>query len=76
MNHALLFGLPVLVVVVLIALVYRKAGNRPAPYRLPQPWTHGPILWSAIAEPIPVNHHGADGHGVDDVFGGGASGRW
>ena len=86
MNHALLFGLPVLVVVVLIALIYRKAGNRPAPYRLPQPWTHEPILWTATEEPIPVRHHGGDHvggahhggdhHGGDHVIGGGASGRW
>lgn len=70
-NHALLFGLPVLIVVVLIALIYRKAGNRPAPYRLPQPWTHEPVLWTATEEPIPVRQHGGD-----HVVGGGASGRW
>ena len=76
MSNALLFGLPVLVVVVLIALIYRKAGTRTAPYRLPQPWTHGPILWSAIAEPIPVRRRGFDGRDSDDFVGGGASGRW
>lgn len=74
MNHALLFGLPVLGVIVLIALIYRNAGNRPAPYRLPQPWTHEPVLWTATDEPIPVRHHG---HVTGDhVVGGGASGRW
>ena len=91
MNHALLFGLPVLGVIVLIALIYRNAGNRPAPYRLPQPWTHEPVLWTATEESIPVRHHGGDHHGGDHhggdyhggdyvagdhVVGGGASGRW
>jgi hypothetical protein len=90
-NHALLFGLPVLGVIVLIALIYRNAGNRPAPYRLPQPWTHEPVLWTATEESIPVRHHGGDHHGGDHhggdhhggdyvagdhVVGGGASGRW
>jgi hypothetical protein len=85
-NHALLFGLPVLGVIVLIALIYRNAGNRPARYRLPQPWTHDPVLWTATEEPIPVRHHGGDHHGGDyhggdyvagdHVVGGGASGRW
>jgi hypothetical protein len=79
-NNALLVGLPVLIVVVLIALIYRKAGNRPDPYRLPQPWTHDPILWTATEEPLPGGHHGAGHHGVDHgsdhVVGGGASGRW
>jgi hypothetical protein len=90
-NHALLFGLPVLGVIVLIALIYRNAGNRPAPYRLPQPWTHEPVLWTATEESIPVRHHAGDYHGGDhhggdyvagDHFagdhgvGGGASGRW
>jgi hypothetical protein len=79
-NNALLFGLPVLVVVVLIALIYRTAGNQPDLYRLPQPWTHEPILWSATEEPLPAGHHGADHHahdqGADHHVGGGASGRW
>ena len=74
MSSALLHGLPVLVVVALIVLIYRRTGKQPAPYRLTQPWTHEPILWSATAEAIPVDRH-AHGESVLGV-GGGASGRW
>jgi hypothetical protein len=70
-SNALLYGLPVLIVIALIVLVYRRsAGQRPI-YRLSQPWTHDPILWAAVDEPLPV-HHGES----LPAFGGGASGRW
>lgn len=66
-SKALLHGLPVLVILLLI-VIYLRAGKKPDHYRLSQPWTHGPILWSATEEVIP-------GESVLSV-GGGASGRW
>ena len=72
MSNALLHGLPVLIVIALIVLVYRRSGNQRPVYRLSQPWTHEPILWAAVDEPLPVDHHGSTG----PTFGGGASGRW
>ncbi|MFY9336751.1 MAG: hypothetical protein WAO90_12250 [Mycobacterium sp.] len=83
MPNALLHGLPVLLAVVVIALIYRRMGTRRAIYELPQPWTHGPVLWAATGEVIPAGrhghsgHHGHHGHG-DEAFtvGGGASGHW
>lgn len=84
MPDALLYGLPALLVVVVIALTFRRSGTRQVLYRLPQPWTHGPVLWAATDEVIPVdrNDHGhghGDSDGGDDrafTVGGGASGRW
>jgi hypothetical protein len=80
-SSALLHGLPVIAVIVAIALIYRRSGNQRPVYRLPQPWTHEPILWSATDEPVPaVRHddHHTDHHtgGAVSSFGGGASGRW
>lgn len=77
MNKALLHGLPVLVVIGLIALIYfRSKGNRPPTYTLSQPWTHAPVLWSATDEAIPGSGHG-HGHGETVLsVGGGASGGW
>ena len=73
MSKALLHGLPVLIVIALIVLVYRRSANQRPVYRLSQPWTHDPILWAAIDEPLPANHHVGD---ASATFGGGASGRW
>lgn len=82
MSNALQLGLPLLLVVALIALIYKRTGTPKAAYQLPQPWTHAPILWSATDEPIPAGHHGGhhelhheEGESVLNV-GGGASGRW
>lgn len=60
--------------IALIVLIYARAGKARPTYRLPQPWTHAPILWSAVDEPIPSAH----GHHADTALtvGGGASGRW
>lgn len=77
MSNALLHGLPLLAVVALIALVYARGAKRAPTYRLPQPWTHPPILWSAIDEPIPAGRPGR--HQPDETppsIGGGASGSW
>jgi len=63
--------------VVLIVLIYRHMGARRPLYRLPEPWTHGPVLWAATDEVIPAGRHGQNGH-TDQSFavGGGASGHW
>jgi hypothetical protein len=70
----------VLVVAGLIALIYFRMGSRPATYTLSQPWTHGPVLWSATDEAIPDPGH-EHGHGTSHgqtvlSVGGGASGGW
>ncbi|MCW1958086.1 MAG: hypothetical protein KIH64_005985 [Mycobacterium sp.] len=72
MSKALLHGLPVLILIALIVLVYRRSESQRPVYRLSQPWTHQPILWAAVDEPLPAGQH------VDAAatFGGGASGRW
>ena len=74
---ALLHGLPVLVLVALIVLVYRRGGTNRTVYRLPEPWTHSPILWSATDEVVPGGSH-AGHHGSHEAVsvGGGASGHW
>jgi hypothetical protein len=61
-----------LVLVVLIALIYRHKGPHPATYKLSETWTHEPILW-ASEEP---EGHGHGGHGSHLTVGGGASGKW
>lgn len=75
MPTALLHGLPVLLVIALIWLIYsRGRKNRPT-YRLSEPFTHEPILWAATDEAIPGESH--HGHGASHLtVGGGASGRW
>jgi hypothetical protein len=63
-----------LVLVVLIALIYRHKGPHPQTYKMSEPWTHPPILW---ASDEPFGQHGHGGHGEHPVtIGGGASGRW
>jgi hypothetical protein len=71
---ALLYGLPVLLVIALIALIYsRGRKNRPT-YRLSEPFTHEPLLWAATDEAIPGGGHGHGGSALS--VGGGASGHW
>mgnify|MGYP006925927947 CR=1 FL=1 len=74
MPSALLYGLPVLLVIALIVLVYSRGRKNQPGYHLSQPFTHEPILWAAVDEAIPGL---ADGHGSHTLnVGGGASGRW
>lgn len=73
-NNGVLHGLAALLVVVLI-VVYLRAGKRPASYRLSQTWTHAPVLWSATDEVVPGGHGAHAGH-VEVNVGGGASGGW
>ncbi|MCH9721488.1 MAG: hypothetical protein K0U67_05460 [Actinomycetia bacterium] len=72
-----MYGLPILLAVIAIALIYRHMGARRHIYRLPEPWTYGPVLWAATDELIPPGSRGH--HGPADrvsSVGGGASGHW
>ncbi|CAJ1581531.1 hypothetical protein [[Mycobacterium] wendilense] len=51
-----------------------KKGPRPPSYKLPEEWTHGPLLWAAVDEQVGSAGHG---HGAEEFsVGGGASGKW
>jgi len=65
-------GVPLLVLLVLIALIWSRKGPHPESYELSEEWTHAPILWAAD-EPA---DHGHGGHGSHLTVGGGASGKW
>ena len=69
LTHSLLGGVPLLVLLVLAALIFRRKGPHPATYKLTDEWTHEPILWAAAE---PEDH----GHGAHLTVGGGASGKW
>lgn len=73
--HALYLGAPLAVAALLALGIYSRKGNHPATYQMSQPWTYGPVLWSATDEVVPGGHHGGHGHAEFSV-GGGASGRW
>jgi hypothetical protein len=67
LTHSLLGGVPLVVLLVLIALIYGVGKNRkgphPATYKLTEKWTHEPILW-ASEEPIDHGHGAVTGHSV------------
>jgi hypothetical protein len=65
-------GIPLVILLVLVAIIYRRKGPHPATYKLSEEWTHEPILWAAD-EPA---DHGHGGHGSHLTVGGGASGKW
>jgi hypothetical protein len=65
-------GVPLLLLLVLIALIWSRKGPHPVTYELSEEWTHAPILWAAD-EPA---DHGHGGHGSHLTVGGGASGKW
>jgi hypothetical protein len=70
--HLIFVGIPLLLVVVLSALIWRHKGPHPAEYTLSEAWTHPPILWAS--DEIVGDAHG---HGSDELtIGGGASGKW
>ena len=62
-----------MVLLVLMAVVFRHKDPHPATYKMSETWTHAPILWAAD-EPADHGHGGHDSHGV--TIGGGASGKW
>lgn len=72
LTHSLIGGVPLLVAAVFALLTLTKKGPHPDPYKLSEPWTHGPILWAATDEKVGGGHE--HGHGFE--VGGGASGRW
>jgi hypothetical protein len=73
LTHSLLGGVPLVVTLVLIVLIWGVGKNRKGPhpqtYTLTEQWTHEPILWAADE---PEGH----GHGSHLTVGGGASGKW
>jgi hypothetical protein len=70
--HALFVGIPLLLVLVLVALIWSHKGPHPATYKMSEPWTHAPILWAAVDEHVGDPH----GHPEHLTVGGGASGKW
>lgn len=72
LAHSLMGGIPLVILLVLAALIYRRRGPHPATYKMSDEWTHEPILWAAD-EPA---DHGHGGHGSHLTVGGGASGKW
>ena len=73
MVHALFVGVPLLIVAILAALIWSGKNRHPATYKMSKPWTHDPILWSAVDERVGDGH----GHGSEEFkVGGGASGKW
>ena len=78
LTHSLLGGVPLAVLLVLVALIWgvgkKRKGPHPATYKLSDEWTHDPILW---ASDEPADHGHSAGHGSHPVtVGGGASGKW
>jgi len=76
LTHSLLGGVPLLILLVLIVLIWGVGKNRkgphPASYKMAdQEWTHEPILW---ASDEPEDH--SNGHPHPLTIGGGASGKW
>lgn len=75
--HLYFIGIPLLLVAVLAVLIWSHKGPHPATYKLPEKWTHPPILWAATREGL---GHAHGGHGGDETpafsVGGGASGTW
>ena len=75
--HALFVGVPLLLVLVLVALIWSQKGPHPATYKMSEEWTHPPILWAAVDEVIGDPH--GSGHRANTgefTVGGGASGKW
>ena len=72
LAHSLMGGIPLVILLALVAVIYRRKGPHPATYQLSEKWTHEPILWAAD-EPV---DHGHGGHGSHLTVGGGASGKW
>jgi hypothetical protein len=72
--HLLLIGIPLLLVIALVALIWSHKGPHPKTYKMSEEWTHPPILWAATDEAV-GDRHGGHGAGEFSV-GGGASGTW
>jgi uncharacterized membrane protein YgcG len=78
--HLYFVGIPLLLVLVLVGLIWSRKGPHPATYTLSEPWRHPPILWAATDEDVGNGHgghSGASSHGAAEFsVGGGASGKW
>jgi hypothetical protein len=78
LAHSLLGGVPLLLLLVLIALIWGVGKNRkgphPATYKMSEPWTHSSILGAATDEAVGGAHGGHDTS--EFSIGGGASGTW
>ncbi len=75
--HLYFVGIPLLLVIVLVALIWSRKGPHPATYKLSEPWTHPPILWGATDEVLGNGHGARSGHDASEFSaGGGASGKW
>jgi hypothetical protein len=75
--HLYFVGIPLLLVIVLVALIWSRKGPHPATYKLSEPWMHAPILWAATDEVFGNGHGAHSGHGASEFsVGGGASGKW
>jgi hypothetical protein len=71
--HALFVGIPLLLVIILVAMIWSGRNPHPPTYKMSEQWTHEPILWTAVDERVGDAH----GHGSDALtVGGGASGKW
>lgn len=72
--HLYFVGIPLLLVLVLVALIWSHKGAHPPTYKMSEPWTHPPILWAAVDEDVGDGHAG---HSASEFsVGGGASGKW
>ncbi len=75
--HLYVVGIPLLLMGVLAAVIWRPKGTRPVTYTLGEKWAHPPILWAATDERVGHGGHGDAGHGAAVAsVGGGASGTW
>lgn len=73
MIHGLFVAIPLLIVLILAGLIFSGKNPHPATYKLSEPWTHDPVLWTAVDERV-GGHHGHASHELK--VGGGASGKW
>jgi hypothetical protein len=72
--HLLFIGIPLLLVLALVAMIWSHKGPHPKTYKMSEEWTHPPILWAATGEAVGDAH---GGHGASEFsVGGGASGTW
>lgn len=66
----------VLLVWVAALAVPRTVGAAPTPYRLGQPFTYRPMLFTATGESVTNGHHAADPATAGSLIGGSAHGNW
>jgi hypothetical protein len=71
--HAFFVGIPLVLVVILVLLIWSGKNPHPKTYKMSEEWTYEPILWTATDERVGDAH----GHGSNELtIGGGASGKW